>query len=528
MLSRYKYDLIHLGCILILFFSAVFVKIDNLNAPIGRHHEWVTAHTLITADIWNENGGPSYSGFSPVYTYKSKANFGRKMLGGVTNSEGHHYVSYPPMSFITAYYATGLFGGPDVTSIRVLSLLCGLFVAILLVWVIRNFERNKEKISWIGLIAAGTFIFSEGNLWYFGQIYFADILVPIFVLWSIYLFQKVIQLDYSNGKLVLIGLLLSTFFAVYTEWLGLFWTELLGLVLLIYYFRKKLKIYLSGFIAVFIGSALALITTLVQYTNIKGWDNLEKVWSLKFAERSGNAMFSDNPEFYLGSESSYDKLTEHFWDDASGIWIGFLVIGFGLVITLVLKNLRSRIYEPGKLLNPIILFLSAVLIHYFLFFNFNVLHHFGSVKMVLALILLSAAGVFAIQQILDEKIGKISVAVLGVFALLNAGISAVNYQNRFTLKKEDLALYQSRIQIGKDARSDTYIFTDLPNGPEFVYLIKQDVHPAANEDKVLKIMDSQFIDKAVYYKSSANELVSKTVFYKDLEGNIIRKYFEFE
>ena len=528
MLSRYKYDLIHLGCILILFFSAVFVKIDNLKAPIGRHHEWVTAHTLITADIWNKNGGPSYSGFSPVYTYKGKANFGRKMLGGVTNSEGHHYVSYPPMSFITAYYATSIFGGPDVTSIRVLSLLCGLFIAVLLVWIIRNFESNKEKISWIGLIAAGTLIFSEGNLWYFGQIYFADILVPIFILWSFYLFQKVIQLDYSNGKLVFIGLLLSSFFAVYTEWLGLFWVGFMGLSLLIYYFKKKLKIYFLGFIAVFFGSALALFTTLVQYTNIKGWDNLEKAWSSKFAERSGNAMFSENPEFDLGSGDSYDKLTEHFWDDASGIWMGFLVIGLGLIITLVIKNLRSRIYKPGKLLTPVLILLGAVLIHYLLFFNFNVLHHFGSIKMSLALILMCAAGFIAIRQVFDERIGKIGTVVIGLLALFNVGVSAVNYQNRFALEKEDLALYHSRIQISKDARADTHIFTDLPNGPEFVYLIKQDAHPAHNEEKVLQIMEAQFIDKAVFYKSAANELVSKTVFYKDLEGRMVRKHFVFE
>ena len=182
MLSRYKYDLIHIGITLVIFFTAFFIKLDNLKAPLVRHQEWISAHTLITAEIWDQNNGPSYSGFSPVYTYPNKSNFGRKMLGGVTNSKGHHYVSYPPFSFIFGYYGMQIFGGVNPYNLRAISLTVGLLSALLLMFIIRNFHNEKRIISVPAIIGVGFYVFSTGNMLYFGHLYFADVLIVLFTL----------------------------------------------------------------------------------------------------------------------------------------------------------------------------------------------------------------------------------------------------------------------------------------------------------------------------------------------------------
>ena len=67
---------------------------------MGRYHEWITAHTLLTCQIWEENGGPSAYNFNPVYTYPGEGNGHRDVLGGVAAKNGDvYYVSYPPFTF---------------------------------------------------------------------------------------------------------------------------------------------------------------------------------------------------------------------------------------------------------------------------------------------------------------------------------------------------------------------------------------------------------------------------------------------
>ncbi|MBK9190197.1 MAG: hypothetical protein IPM77_01175 [Crocinitomicaceae bacterium] len=99
-----KYHLIGISAIVVLFFISVSIRQENFSVPLSRHHEWITAHTLITCEIWEKNGGPSAYHFSPVYTYPGEGNIRRKMLGGVVDDKGEvYYVSYPPFSFLFAY-----------------------------------------------------------------------------------------------------------------------------------------------------------------------------------------------------------------------------------------------------------------------------------------------------------------------------------------------------------------------------------------------------------------------------------------
>jgi hypothetical protein len=90
-LKNNKFDLIGIGIILFLFLISFQVRKENLAAPMGRHHEWITAHSLITAEIWEENGGPSNFGFNPVYTHQGIGSAYRRALGGVSAKNGDVY-----------------------------------------------------------------------------------------------------------------------------------------------------------------------------------------------------------------------------------------------------------------------------------------------------------------------------------------------------------------------------------------------------------------------------------------------------
>ncbi|MBL6875556.1 MAG: hypothetical protein ISR01_02090, partial [Chitinophagales bacterium] len=59
--------------ILGIFLLSVLVRIPNINRPLSKHHEFVTAVSLRVLDIWSTEGAMKY-GFNPVMNYPGEAN----------------------------------------------------------------------------------------------------------------------------------------------------------------------------------------------------------------------------------------------------------------------------------------------------------------------------------------------------------------------------------------------------------------------------------------------------------------------
>jgi len=60
------------GIIILLFAVSVIIKLPHLNRPLSKHHEFNPAVVLICIDNWNQNGGPSYTGYTPVFNYSNE------------------------------------------------------------------------------------------------------------------------------------------------------------------------------------------------------------------------------------------------------------------------------------------------------------------------------------------------------------------------------------------------------------------------------------------------------------------------
>ena len=282
---RNKYHFIALTSILFLFLLSVFVRKENMAEPLTRHHEWITAHTLITCEIWDQNGGPSAYHYSPVYTYPGKGNMKRRMLGGVVDETGNvYYVSYPPFAFLFAYYATQIIGGPSIDSIRTLNLAVHFLCAIFIYLIAHSLssEQQKKQLCIAGIFGAFLYLFSAGNLWIHGNLYFADMLVQLFVISGIYFSIRFFKKDYKNELVFLSVLFFLFFLATYTEWLGLFLAFAFGLAFAVAYFVKREIRFLKAFFVVGIASVLAIAITIKQYSSIAGWDELKRVSTEKY------------------------------------------------------------------------------------------------------------------------------------------------------------------------------------------------------------------------------------------------------
>src|ERR1044071_5028 len=127
-----KYFYINTGLILILFSLSVIVRLDNLKAPMGRHHEWLTGHVLTTLSIFEKNGMAEHY-YSPVFTFPETAE--RALLNKQEFKDKNnydYYTSYPPFCFIFPYLIFKLFHlKVSLLGIRIIGLgihfICALF-----------------------------------------------------------------------------------------------------------------------------------------------------------------------------------------------------------------------------------------------------------------------------------------------------------------------------------------------------------------------------------------------------------------
>ena len=451
-----------------------FVKITWL-PPLANPLEWITAHTLITCDIWEKNGGPSAYGFSPVYTYPGEGNARRTMLGGVVDEKGDvYYVSYPPFSFLFAYYATKIFGGANAEAIRMLGISIHLICAIMLylVAVSLRSEKDKTKLSIAGLTAAFLYLFSSGNLWAHGNLYFADILVQPLLILALYLVIRFIRNQFRKEWLFICLLSLLCFFGTYTEWLGLFFSFFAGLTFLVFYFFKKEKRYLKAFFAVGFSAAFALALTVVQYSSIAGWDKLKEVSTSKYEERSGRSDTPPDELFTIESSYAYDfmiqrtnynyKMVENF--------VGIFAVLF--VVVLLIPVFRKNMNGIGISSLILLLVLSSVGLHYVVFFNFNALHDFASLKAGFVFVLISTVFILLIESALKLKF-KVALLALIVYLALDKGMESVErYHQKFSADDVDWDRIETGKAMQKYGDKDKAVFMNIFSNPELVLSCK--------------------------------------------------------
>ena len=176
----------HLASVLIvftLFICSIFARQVQLRLPISSNMDWISAHTLMTCEIWDEAGGPQNFGFNPVYSYDGNGSKAIAAFGGVMDDKrDQYYVSYPPLAFIYAYYSTKLFGGPDIYSLKTSNLILHFFCTLVLLLIIRELSQTpRSQISIAALFVAFLYLFSTGTLWMHGILFFSDMLVQLFL-----------------------------------------------------------------------------------------------------------------------------------------------------------------------------------------------------------------------------------------------------------------------------------------------------------------------------------------------------------
>lgn len=515
-----KYTLIGIGIISLLFILSIQIRLSNLKAPLSRNHEWITAHALMTAEIWDQNGGPSQYGFKPVYTYSGLGNRNDYMLGGLGDvKEDVYYISYPPFAYLYLYYFSQFSGGPTVMSARSASLSLHFLTAILLFFLLGSLrpEHKKNTFNFAGIIAGGIYLFAQGNLWFHGNLFFVDMVVQPLFISGLLLTMRYLKGTYKNEKITLTLLFCVFFLATYTEWLGLLSAFCTGLLFLGFAIVKKQRRYLRPFFIIGLGSALALTTTVAQYNSIAGWENLKKASLSKYAERSGHdVVIETDAAFSLTHEGSIVNLKKRFDRDYKsaenylGFSVGFIILVF-LVSRLKFFKQRTSSIELKWPLILLLLVIPPLFLHYFLFFNFNAMHSFSEVKTSGLLVILIAL-IVQLTETLSANMNRYFLwgtwAFFSVIFVHKSNDAVDRYLADNPLENVDLAQVNSGIEIAKLSGRDDVVFTNTYLTPVHAFYAKHNLTPLQEGDTLVAktVMKLRHAESGHYYHHDGNTL----------------------
>lgn len=495
----------------VLFSISVGIRTDNMQTPIGRGHEWVTGHVLLTLSIYQQGGGPSNYLFAPVLDFSKPAE--KFLMSGnkFKDKNGHgYYVSYPPFGFLAPYYAFKLVGAvATVRAIRCFGIFIHLLCSFLILLVVLEFygKSIRETIFLPAFLASAVYMFASGNLWFHSNIYFVDCLVPVFIIGVLLVIVKFLRHPEKLGSvrlLLLLGVL--NFLGSYTEWLQVFFAFTICVFAFVAGFRNRK--YFRLWAVMVVSTLLPVALTIWQYTSIAGFAELEKQSVEKYNQRSGRAEKPDYQTAFLSTDSilkltaNYEKQYKHVLD--------FCYFSILLLVAFFLfrRNRMELLKESMHIWLPLLLLVLALLMHLLVFYNFNVVHDFGTLKcsIFFALLIGVAFGALRRQIRYYHKATRfIAYAItLGFF-----GYTISESVNRYYRNNNSNQVTSFDVNLGTMARiyaaPDEIVFASTIN-PVTSYCAQRNIVDARNPKHAIDILQYAKYDKGIYIDVEDNEI----------------------
>ena len=356
--------------LLLLFVVSIAVRLDYIDRPLSTNYEWVTAHTLVTLQIWHEEGILSHR-FNPIYTFPNPNDHYIKCpISGISDDDGdYYYVSYPPFAFILPHTVFSVLGiDPEVLSLQVLNLVLHLLCCTLIYLTIIEITRRTSGTLHItpAVLGASIYMFSPLNLWHHANVYFADILVQLFFILDVFLLMRLFSPRSRGRNLILFALGVSLFLTMYTEWLGFLIAAVMGVYAIL---RYKTQPAAKPLLLVCIVSILAAgLLLLIQYGSISGFADFIETLQNRYTERSGQ--FGNRPIYRMDAHAYLLNL--------------YLRNYFPVFVILVVLMAMTILFKvrPGKypVKSLILITLIPVALHHLVLFEFTLVHDLALVK----------------------------------------------------------------------------------------------------------------------------------------------------
>ena len=480
--------------VLILWLCSIAIRIPQLNRPLSKHHEFVTAHVLRIMKIWNQQGA-SHFHFNPVMSYDGAAN---KFINNQTTENfdtagNAYYLSYPPLSFIAPYF---LFGGwiqtPTALSLLLFNLLLHLIECLLLYQICLLLCRScsPDQQHKIGVIAVLVHLFSPCLLWFHGNVYCMD--MPALTLWllCVWLWLKnseAIISNQNNRGVLLTALFICSFLLSYTEYLGVAFAFTVFAYSL---FNRK---YFLPAIRVCAGTVCALLLMVYQYSLIGGMDKLMSFVQSRYAERSG-----------YSNHFSFSKIIGEWGIVGMNYLTGFApwILLLACLIFLHRKKIFSQKFFNHSIIQFSIVLIVPVLLHHILFLN-AAGHDFHQMK---------ASPFFAIAIALgyvsqNERWKK---NLFSIILLANIFLFYwINPPGKVSLTGDSYSFFLEQGKfIHENAKDDEVVFLNgISDEPQLVWYAQRNLRTIQSADEAIRFLKMRHLLKGIIFTRDRNQLI---------------------
>ncbi|GDX51899.1 hypothetical protein LBMAG27_09460 [Bacteroidota bacterium] len=483
--------------IIILWLCSVAIRVPQLNRPLSKHHEFVTAHVMRTMKIWNQQGGAHFN-FNPVMSYECKEN---KFINNQTtenyDSDGNsYYLSYPPLAYMLPYFVLGgWMNAPTVLSLQLFNMLLHLIECFLLYQIclllMPRFVSSRTEINKIGIVAVLVNLFSPCLLWFHGNAYFTDMPALTFFLLNIWLWLKYAE---EKKALMLLVFFISSFLFSYTEYFGVTY----AIVIFIYsLFNRK---YFLRAISICAGSVSAIALMLYQYSLISGWEKLMEFMQLRYAVR-GASPHSSITHFLL----SWKIIAMNYLTGFTP-WVLLLVI---LIFINRKKIFGSKIFSSENFragtnsFNEIfILLLAPVLLHHILFLNATG-HDFQQMKASPFLAITIAIGFVPVKKNWMKIIFSIAL-VTNIFLFY-----LINPPGKISLTGDSYKVFlQEGKFIHENASDDEVVFLNgILDEPQLVWYSQRNLRTIRSTDDAINFLKQHNLRKGIIFTFDRKQII---------------------
>lgn len=504
--SYTRWQLFLIATLLVAFFGlSVWIRFVVLDRPLSDHHEWITAHSLITIETWYKYGIQNYW-FNPVLNYPNSHDYWYGcMQGSICDKSGNvYYVSYPPLGLWVPFIIFKvLFIYPSVLSLQIFNLVLHFVCAFILFLVIRLISTPKER--WVLLLSAFTayfaYLFSAETLWFHSNVYFIEIFAQLPFISAICIILYGVRHNRFYEKRFLFFTGLTIFLFCLTEWLGVLFAVSVAILCLM-----RIREYSKLLITTILSTSAALILTVSLYSQIHGFQTYFDTALKKYISRSGMAADLASDNSIRLSLDTVGFVKEHY---TQGYGMQLTVLFILLLIALVIRKRIRTLFNRNELL---FIYLSAVpvVLHHFLFFSFTVVHDFSVLKSAFLLAGLIGICLSILLSYIQENKLFAGISVITVLWVIYGSAT----QTYFSTNRVPTGAFNKFIgeRIASTAQADSIIF--LEGGffdPRLIYYAKRNVHGATSIEDARSQMLLRHETQGQYYRGDGSmEVISLT------------------
>lgn len=491
--------------LLAIFALSVLVRLPNLNRPLSKHHEFVTAVSLRVIDIWDKDGAAKYH-FNPVMNYPGEANKHinnwASTTGDMVDKEGnYYYVSHPPFAYIFPYAVFKLLHiKPSVLAIEifhlVINFICALFIYLIVC--LLGQQKPFSKTYWSGVVGFSVYLFSAGVLWFQSNTYMSDMLVHLFFVLNVYTILKLLIRKKFFSPKYLVYYAIFLFLMIYTSWLGIFFAFSVFVYSFIKLRRETVFIPLN-LITLFV-SAAAVGLFVYQGSLINGFDNYLAQMLQRVGERGG---LSGGASILMKLKSTFFAFITLLKNYATSYLPLFLLLASFVYLTLSKAKLRIVFTKNGYRF----LWLSTlpVILLHLLLLNYSG-HDFVSLYGSLFLSVLVAILYDKLKNAHTLNTLQLRSGIAFVLISSVAMYYLINRPGEFSLKGDQYAISKNLGEEIKNTSQDNEVVFAIGNvvlDPQLIFYAERNILKVKSKEEALVFLKERNINKGIIFHSSS-------------------------